>query len=131
MKLIYTLVVLWILICCTTADAMADSAYPFQNNLDNKKFHALIQQIRCVMCLNQTIAESEAPLAQDMRGKIYRLVLAQQSEAEIKDFLAKRYGEFILLKPRWNLITAPLWLFPFIGLLLIGIGCYFMIRKIY
>ncbi len=81
-----------------------------------KRFQALTKEIRCVVCQNQTIADSSAPLANDLREKVYKMVNEKKSNEEIKDYLVKRYGEFILMQPRFNKLTFILWAFPFIGL---------------
>ncbi len=86
---------------------------------DAKRFQALIKEIRCVVCQNQNIADSNAPLANDLREKIYKMVIAKRSNEEIKNYLVKRYGEFILLQPRLNKFTFLLWTFPFMGLVCI------------
>jgi cytochrome c-type biogenesis protein CcmH len=91
-------------------------AYPFQRVVDADRFQSLIKEIRCVVCQNQTIADSNAPLANDLREKVYHLVRDDKSNEDIKDYLVKRYGEFILLQPRFNKLTLLLWTFPFLGL---------------
>lgn len=81
---------------------------------------SITQEVRCLVCQNQPIADSTAPLAADLRREIKRMILEGQSEAEIKEFLVERYGDFILYKPRfasWNIL---LWLAPGI-LLVIGV----------
>lgn len=81
---------------------------------------SITQEVRCLVCQNQPIADSTAPLAADLRREIKRMILEGQSEAQIKDFLVERYGDFILYKPRfasWNIL---LWLAPAI-LLVIGV----------
>lgn len=83
---------------------------------ENERFLALTKEIRCVVCQNQSISDSNAPLAKDLREKVYVLVEEKKSNEEIKNYLVKRYGEFILLKPRFNKLTLLLWAFPFIGL---------------
>jgi len=80
---------------------------------------SITQEVRCLVCQNQPISDSTAPLAADLRREIKRMILEGQTEGEIKEFLVERYGDFILYKPRfasWNLL---LWLAPGI-LLLIG-----------
>ena len=82
-------------------------------------YESITREVRCLVCQNQPIADSTAPLAADLRREIKRMVAEGQSEAEIKDFLVERYGDFVLYKPRfrsWNLL---LWLAP-AALLLIG-----------
>jgi cytochrome c-type biogenesis protein CcmH len=88
---------------------------------------SITQEVRCLVCQNQPIADSTAPLASDLRREIKRMILEGQSEAEIKDFLVERYGDFILYKPRfvsWNIL---LWLAP--GILLV-IGAIAVLRTV-
>lgn len=75
-------------------------------------YKSITEEVRCLVCQNNTIADSTAPLAADLRREIRRKIEAGQNENEIKDFLVERYGDFILYTPRfrsWNLI---LWLGP-------------------
>ena len=81
---------------------------------------SITQEVRCLVCQNQPIADSTAPLAADLRREIKRMILEGQSEAEIKDFLVERYGDFILYKPRFGSWNILLWLAPGL-LLLIGV----------
>src|SRR5207247_53142 len=83
---------------------------------DAKRFQALIETTRCVVCQNQSIADSYAPLANDLREKIYRMVLAKESNVQIQAYLVKRYGNFILFQPRFQWATFLLWSFPLLGL---------------
>jgi cytochrome c-type biogenesis protein CcmH len=81
---------------------------------------ALSHELRCMVCQNQSIDDSDAPLAHDLRVLVRERLKAGDSDSQAMDFLVARYGEFVLLKPRffeWH--TAPLWLAP-IGLLLVG-----------
>lgn len=87
-------------------------SYPFVSKTQSLRFTSLTKEIRCVVCQNQNIAESNAPLAHDLRTKVYRMVVSGQSDDVIKNYLVKRYGEFILLQPRFNQHTFLLWLFP-------------------
>ena len=114
MKIYLTLI--FILLFNTTAFSAVAENYPFTSTEDNSRFQTLIQTTRCVVCQNQNIADSNAPLAADLRQKIYEMVLAKQPDSVIQAYLTKRYGDFILLKPRFSALTLVLWLFPFIGL---------------
>lgn len=80
------------------------------------RYRTFIQEIRCVVCQGQNIADSNAPLAADLRQKIYAMIMAHQSDEVIKTYLVKRYGEFILLRPRVTAKTWVLWAFPWMGL---------------
>lgn len=94
----------------------AEDTYPFTSAKDAQRFSSLTQEIRCVVCQNQNIADSNAPLANDLRNKVYQMIVAKQSDLDIKNYLVKRYGEFILLEPRFSKFTVLLWLFPCLGL---------------
>jgi len=119
---------LTILFMCVNAQA-EQSNYPFTSAQDAQRFDTLTQEIRCVVCQNQSIADSGAPLAHDLREKIYHMVNAHQSDEEIKNYLVQRYGEFILLKPRLNQHTFLLWGFPFLALFFILLFIFYFIRK--
>jgi cytochrome c-type biogenesis protein CcmH len=75
---------------------------------------ALSAELRCLVCQNQSIDESEAPLAKDLRVLIRERLTAGESDAAIIDFVVARYGEFVLLRPRFSSATALLWLGPFL-----------------
>src|SRR5579871_6503742 len=96
----------------STVYATEQDAYPFTSANDTSRFQNLTKEIRCVVCQNQNIADSYAPLASDLRTKVYQMILEKKSDGEIKDYLVKRYGEFILLQPRMNKLTGFLWVFP-------------------
>jgi len=80
----------------------------------------LSRELRCMVCQNQSIDDSEAPLARDLRLLVRERIAAGDSDTQVIDFLVARYGEFVLLKPRFERQTLPLWLVP--PLLLIGGG---------
>ncbi len=81
-------------------------------------YHRLIDEIRCLVCQNQNLAESDAELAVDLREKVYEMVTVDgASRADVLDFMVTRYGDFVLYKPPFKLSTALLWLGP--GLLLL------------
>lgn len=100
-----------------TSFAQSEDLYPFTSKAAAERFATLTQEVRCVVCQNQSLADSNAPLALDLRNKIYHMILDNQSDQAIKDYLVARYGQFILLQPRLNKETALLWFFPLIGLL--------------
>jgi cytochrome c-type biogenesis protein CcmH len=81
---------------------------------------ALSEELRCMVCQNESIDASEAPLAHDLRVLVRQRIEAGDSDAQILDFLVARYGEFVLLRPRLSWHTAMLWGLP-PGLLLVGI----------
>lgn len=93
------------------------------------RLRALAQELRCVQCQSETLADSAAPLAVDMRREIRRLMRAGESDEEIKQFLVARYGEFVLFRPPVKVTTLPLWLGPFVLLLLGALVLFGIVRR--
>ena len=89
---------------------------------------ALSRELRCMVCQNQSIDDSDAPLARDLRILVRERLTAGDSDAKVMDFLTARYGEFVLLKPRFTLGTAVLWLAPLIALIAGGCGIAIALR---
>lgn len=98
--------------------ANADVLYPFDSEKQSAQFHHLLHELRCLVCQNQDLSDSNAPLAKDLRDEVYHMVLEGQSDYEITHYLTARYGDFILFKPPMKGITVLLWLGPLIFLLL-------------
>ena len=90
---------------------------------------ALSKELRCMVCQNQSIDDSDAPLARDLRILVRERLKAGDSDAKVIDFLAARYGEFVLLKPRFTAGTALLWLAPLIVLIAGGCGLAIALRR--
>lgn len=90
---------------------------------------ALSRELRCMVCQNQSIDDSDAPLARDLRILVRERLTAGDSDYKVLGFLTARYGEFVLLNPRFTWRTALLWLMP-AGLLLLGAcGLFFFVRR--
>ncbi|MDT0635644.1 cytochrome c-type biogenesis protein [Spectribacter hydrogenoxidans] len=92
--------------------SIAAAAPPALDEAQTHRYHQLIDQVRCLVCQNRTIAESDAPLAADLRDIIGRQIAAGRSNEEIKNYLVQRYGEWVLYKPRFSAATWILWLGP-------------------
>lgn len=90
---------------------------------------ALSKELRCMVCQNQSIDDSDAPLARDLRILVRERLQAGDSDAQVMDFLVARYGEFVLLKPRFNARTAVLWLLPAVALLLGAVALVLFWRR--
>ena len=90
------------------------------------RYRTLIHELRCLVCQNQTIADSNAPLAADLREQVHAQITQGRSDAEIRRYLTDRYGDFVLYKPPFSIRTAALWLGPFALVLggLIGVFAY-------
>ena len=90
---------------------------------------ALSAELRCMVCQNQSIDDSDAPLARDLRVLLRERLAAGDSDEEVLDFLVARYGEFILLKPRFNWQTALLWAAPIAVLVIGGVAIVLALRR--
>ena len=101
-----------------TAQAAIDT-YEFANEAERERYRSLVEELRCPKCQNQNIADSNAPIAMDLRAEIFRMLEAGQSNEQIIDFLVARYGDFVLYKPPLTTRTLLLWYGP-AGLLLGG-----------
>lgn len=88
---------------------------------------AISAELRCLVCQNQSIDDSDAPLARDLRLLVRERLKAGDDDTAVQDFLVARYGEFVLLRPRFSLHTALLWLMPFVVL---GLGALGLLRAI-
>lgn len=96
----------------------ANSTYPFANKRQEAQFNHLLKDLRCLVCQNQDLADSNAELAQDLRTQVYRLVREHHSDSEVLDYMTSRYGDFILFKPPINTLTYLLWFGPFFFLMM-------------
>lgn len=117
MKLI-NLIVLVLVLCSARWVAAANELLDFDTPEQRELFTALTHEYRCLKCQNQTIASSNADLADDLRMEIHGMVLAGKDREEIDTYLLQRYGDFVLYKPRFKTSTLLLWLGPFILLLI-------------
>jgi cytochrome c-type biogenesis protein CcmH len=119
MKKLTWLLTLWLgFASCAFA---IDTEVAFDDPVLNERYRALIREIRCPKCLNESIAESDAPVATDLRREVRRLIGEGASDDEVKTFLSARYGEFVLYRPRVSQATWALWAGPFVFLLIGGV----------
>lgn len=103
--------------------------YPFDNELEEKRFHSLLGELRCPKCQNQSLADSDAPISEDLRQKVYALIKDGKSDQEIRQFLIERYGEFISYRPPFRGSTMLLWTGPAVILLLALLIAVYQVRK--
>ena len=105
----------------------ANNSFTDQNNNNfEKRFIELSSELRCLVCQNQSLLESDSELANDLKEIIYEKINEGQSNNQIKNFLVQRYGEFILFKPLFNMANLLLWVTPLISFILIA---FIAIRK--
>ena len=117
--------VLLALLVATAAPAFAQASDPaplqFRDTAEEARFHRLTAELRCVMCQNQSLADSNAQIAHDLRREVLDLMRQGKDDAQVKRFLVDRYGEFVLYKPEVAPGTYILWFGPLFLLLAGGI----------
>jgi cytochrome c-type biogenesis protein CcmH len=122
----------FVLLMATFAVPAAYAVQPDEIMSDSAKearARDLSRELRCMVCQNQSIDDSEAPLARDLRLLVRERIAAGDSDAQVIDFLVARYGEFVLLKPRFEALTLLLWLLPPLALAGGGLGLWMHSRR--
>ena len=119
---------LTLILACVLGAGLAygiDTEPAFDDPVLNERYLSLTREVRCLVCQNQTIADSNAPLASDLRREIREMIAAGQTDAEIAEFLVARYGDFVLYRPPLQPSTWALWGAPF---LFLGLGVVIFAR---
>ena len=110
--------------------AAAEEARPLADNPQvEARLKTLAVELRCLVCQNQTLADSNAPLAEDLRREVREMITKGMSDREIIDFLVQRYGDFVLYRPPWKASTTLLWLGPFLLLIAGATALVLVLRK--
>lgn len=113
------------LLIVTLSVVVTVDGFQFDSQVNADRYARLIEEFRCPKCLNTNLAGSDAPIAQDLRRAVYRLVVEGKSDGEIRDYMRERYGDFILYDPRLTPKTLILWCTPF---LLVLIATWLVLR---
>lgn len=119
-------VLLAVLLLCTSSMGHTEALYPFDTPKQTAQFQGLLRELRCLVCQNQDLADSNAPLAKDLRNEVYRLVQSGRSDDEIMRYLTARYGDFVLFKPPVKSVTVVLWAAP---LVFLSVGLIVFLRR--
>ena len=109
----------------STMSFAAVETYQFSDAEDEIRYQKMIAELRCLVCQNQNLADSNAELAQDLRAKTFEMINAGASNNEIAEFMVARYGDFVLYRPPLKGQTLLLWIGPF-GILLIALVVFFI-----
>ncbi|MFZ3013384.1 MAG: cytochrome c-type biogenesis protein [Nitrospira sp.] len=110
-----------LIILCVSGSAWAGEARPLTDDpVAEARLKHLAVELRCLVCQNQTLADSSAPLAEDLRREVREMIAKNMSDPEIIEFLVSRYGDFVLYRPPLKATTTLLWLGPFV-LMAIGV----------
>jgi cytochrome c-type biogenesis protein CcmH len=123
------LLVLGLLLLPALSDAQAIQPLPFRNHAEEVRFQQLSAELRCPMCQNETLADSNAPIAHDLRRQVFEMMQAGKSDEEIKAFLVDRYSQFVLYKPPVEPSTWLLWFGPLVLLAIGGIVVAVQVRR--
>ena len=107
----------------------ADVPMEFDDMQTQTRYQDLLEELRCLVCQNQTLADSHADLAQDLRNQVYRMIQEGKDNSAILDFMVTRYGDFVLYRPPLKNTTLVLWFGPFVLLLIGLLSAYLFIRS--
>ncbi len=119
-------IVIFILLFTLPAQA-AIEAYDFANARQEADFNRLVKELRCLVCQNQNLADSDADLARDLRRETYEMLRAGKNADEVIEFMVARYGDFVLYRPQFKSSTWLLWLGPFA---LLGVVLVFLVKRL-
>ncbi|WP_414430077.1 cytochrome c-type biogenesis protein [Alcanivorax sp. IL3] len=115
-----TMILRTVFLLCLSLSAMAATdLYQFETPVQEQRFRVLLDELRCPKCQNQSLADSDAGIAQDMRVRVESMIKEGKSDEEIVDYFVSRYGDFVSYRPPVTPTTSILWLAP---LLLLGSG---------
>lgn len=125
MSNLHRLIIFFIIIIAPSA--YSNTFYPLDTPQQESQFNHLLRELRCLVCQNQDLVDSNADLAKDLRQEVYLMVKAGKTDNEVTRYLTDRYGDFILFKPPVTYITAMLWFGPafflFLGVMIFWRTC--------
>lgn len=127
-KFLAIIVLSFFLLTTLNVDASPVDTYEFQDEVTKIRFNALTKELRCPKCQNQNLADSNSPIAADLRREVYDLLQQGKADIEIVNFMVARYGDFVLYRPRVNSLTYILWFGPGV-LLFIGVVVMVMVLR--
>jgi len=120
------LIILTFLFSLSTLNAAVELKQ-FKNAEQEQRYKNIIDELRCLVCQNQNLADSNAGLAQDLRKQVHKMILAGDDDEAIFDYMVTRYGDFVLYRPPFKATTFLLWVGPFI---IFVFGLFMLIRFI-
>ena len=127
MNIVHKLLGAALLMVLSAAASAVIESHEFDDELLRERYQQLSAELRCPKCQNQNIADSNAPIAADLREQLFVQLHAGRSDAEIVDYMVQRYGEFVLYRPRWSAVTMVLWLAP---LILLGLALWVLLATL-
>ncbi|HET6564141.1 MAG TPA: cytochrome c-type biogenesis protein [Xanthomonadales bacterium] len=109
--------------------SFASAPIVFEDAVQEQRFQTLTEELRCLVCQNQNLADSDAPLAHDLRQEIHDMLITGSSDDEIRTFMVDRYGDFVLYRPALKGNTLALWLAPALLLLVGGMVVMWSVKR--
>jgi cytochrome c-type biogenesis protein CcmH len=122
-------VTLFLLSLLISTSSLAIEVYDFENAEQEALYQKLTKELRCLVCQNQNLADSDAGLAKDLKDQVAEFVMAGQDEITIKNYMIERYGDFVNYEPPMNASTLFLWFSPLLVFIVGGIILFLSIRK--
>jgi len=122
-----TLAAIFLVGCLNLAWGAGLESFDFSGNVEEQRYKDLLAELRCLVCQNQSLVDSDAELAHDLRLEVYELMAQGRDDAQIRDFLVARYGDFVLYEPPIKPSTYLLWAGPFV---LLALGLIMLFRTI-
>lgn len=129
MNIFFNSLITLILISTANISIANDNPVKFQDIKKEQRYYALLEEVRCLVCQNQSLADSNAELAQDLRNEIYQMLIEGKDNKKIIEFLVARYGDFVLYRPPLQENTWLLWFGPLLFFLTGIIIAVFLIKK--
>lgn len=122
---------LTLIFCLVSAPVMAIGVdeTPLPDPAQEERARDLMEDLRCLVCQNQSVEESDADMAKDIRVIVRERIAAGDSDAEVRTFMTDRYGDWILMKPPFKAGTALLWIGPFVLVLVGGLAAWLFVRR--
>jgi cytochrome c-type biogenesis protein CcmH len=112
-----------------TLSALAAEPLDFDSPEQEQRYKNLTEELRCTVCQNQNLADSDAQLAQDLRWEVFKMMKAGKTDDQIKTFMVERYGDFVLYRPPVQSNTVALWVMPVMILLIGALAVFFTVRN--
>ncbi len=128
-KLLLLFIVNMCVLFTLTIQASPVDTFEFKDEVTKIRFQALTKELRCPKCQNQNLADSNSPIAADLRKQVYQQLQQGRADSEIIDYMVDRYGEFVLYRPRVSTLTYVLWFGPAFILLLGALVVVFILRS--
>jgi cytochrome c-type biogenesis protein CcmH len=125
----YKKIFLMAMLCMLVAPLAAQEPLVFEDPAQEQRYNDLTLELRCLVCQNQNLADSDAPLAQDLRREIYDMMMDGQTNEQIKSFMVDRYGDFVLYRPPVQGNTLALWVLPILLLFGGAVVVFFAVRN--